>query len=161
MASDMFIKLAGITGESMDDKHKGEMDIMSWSWGMSNSGSAHIGGGAGSGKVSVQDLSFTKQVDKATTVLTHHCASGTHIKEGILVARKAGGKKPVEYLKIKLEDILITSYQTGMQGDTTPIESISLNFAKYTVYYQPQKEDGSADGGVIETTWDIKKNVKG
>ena len=66
MAVDMFLKLGDIKGESKDSVHKETIDVLAWSWGASNSGSAQIGGGAGVGKVNVQDLSFTKFVDKAS-----------------------------------------------------------------------------------------------
>jgi type VI secretion system secreted protein Hcp len=159
MAVDMFLKLDGIKGEAQDGKHKDEIDILSWSWGMSNTGSGHVGGGSGTGKVSVQDLSFTKNVDRATSLLIGRCASGTHIKEGFLYARKAGGDKPLEYLKIEMRDILVSSYQIG-GSEERPVEQVSLNFSKVIVYYQPQKKDGSADGGTIDTGWDIARNQK-
>src|SRR6185503_10736585 len=66
MAMDIFMKIAGLKGESVDKTHAGEIDVLAWSWGMSNSGSAHVGGGAGAGKVNVQDLSFTKYIDSSS-----------------------------------------------------------------------------------------------
>jgi len=93
MAVDMFIKIGDIKGEAKDAKHKAEIDVLAYSWGMSNSGTTHMGGGGGSGKVSVQDLSFTKYVDAASSALMGHCASGKHIPEATLVVRKAGGDK--------------------------------------------------------------------
>jgi len=72
MAVDMFIKIGDIEGEAVDDAHGGEIDVLDWSWGMSQSGSMHIGGGGGSGKVNVQDLSFTKYVDMASPNLMLH-----------------------------------------------------------------------------------------
>src|SRR6202043_4195331 len=115
MAVDMFLKLDGVKGESKDKAHTQEIDILSWSWGMSNSGSAHSGGGAGAGKVNVQDLSFTKWVDSATPKLALACCDGKHFANATLVVRKAG-EKPVEYLKIKIEEVLITSISTGGPG---------------------------------------------
>jgi type VI secretion system secreted protein Hcp len=78
MAVDIFLKINGVDGESGDDKHKKEIDVLAWSWGLSNSGSAHVGGGAGSGKVNVQDLSVTKWVDASTPKLVLACCNGTH-----------------------------------------------------------------------------------
>src|ERR1700712_938232 len=108
----MFLKLEGITGESKDSVHKGEIDVLAWSWGMSNAGTAHVGGGAGAGKVSVQDLTFTKDVDKGTTVLSLACCNGKHFKQAMLTVRKAG-ENPLEYLKIKMENLLISSVSSG------------------------------------------------
>src|SRR5688572_16695132 len=98
MAVDMFMKIEkDIKGESMDETHKGEIDVLSWSWGMSNAGSMQTGTGGGAGKANVNDLTFTKYVDSATTVLLSKCGGGVHFDKATLVVRKAGGK-PLEYL---------------------------------------------------------------
>lgn len=159
MAVDMFIKIGDIKGESVDDKHKDEIDVLAWSWGMSQSGSAHVGGGAGSGKVNVQNLSVTKYVDKASPNLMMACCNGKHYGEATLTVRKAG-EKPVEYIIIKMSDLLISSVSTGGSGGEDRLtENVALNFAKVKVEYTPQKKDGSADAKV-EMGWDIAKNVK-
>src|ERR1700730_4264405 len=115
MAVDIFLKINGVDGESADDKHKKEIDVLAWSWGMSNSGSAHVGGGAGSGKVSVQDLSLTKYLDSRSAPLMLSCCNGEHFDSAVLTVRKAG-EKPLEYLTIKLQEVLITSVTTGASG---------------------------------------------
>lgn len=159
MAMDMFIQIGKIKGESMDKAHKDKIDVLAWSWGMSNSGSAHMGGGAGAGKVSVQDLSITKYIDKSSTDLMLAACNGKHFPDALLIVRKAG-EKPVEYLKIKLTDVLITSVSTGGSGGEDRLtENVSLNFAKVSVDYTPQKQDGSADS-TLNMGWDIAGNVK-
>lgn len=159
MAMDMFIKIGDIKGESADKAHKDKIDVLAWSWGMSNSGSAHTGGGAGAGKVNVQDLSITKYIDRSSTDLMLAACNGKHFKEALLIVRKAG-EKPVEYLKIKLTDVLITSVSTGGSGGEDRLtENVSLNFAKVSVDYTPQKADGTADS-TLNMGWDIKGNVK-
>lgn len=161
MAVDMFLKLEGITGEAQDNKHPGEIDILAWSWGASQSGTMHTGGGGGGGKVSIQDLSITKYIDKSSPVLMMYCSNGKQFKEGLLTVRKAGGDDPVEYLKIKMTEVIVTSYSTGGSGGQDLLtENVSLNFAEVDVEYQPQKQDGSKDGGAIKYGWDIAKNVK-
>ncbi len=158
MAVDMFIKIGDIKGESKDDAHGGEIDVLAWSWGLSQSGSMHAGGGGGSGKVNVQDLSLTKWVDKSSAVLMKMCCNGKQYSEANLVVRKAG-EKPLEYIKIKLTDVIITSLSTGGSGGEDKLtENVTLNFAKVNVEYQPQKQDGSADGGAIKMGWDIAAN---
>ncbi|ROZ78317.1 type VI secretion system tube protein Hcp [Ramlibacter sp. WS9] len=160
MAVDMFLKLGDIKGESQDKTHKGEIDVLAWSWGMSNSGTAHMGGGGGSGKVSVQDLSFTKYTDSASHALIMHCCDGKHIPKANLVVRKAGGT-PLEYIKIELEDVMISAVSAGGSGGEDRLtENITLNFAKFKYAYQPQKADGAADGGAKEAGWNIAANVK-
>jgi type VI secretion system secreted protein Hcp len=158
MAVDMFLKLDGIKGESKDNKHKDEIHIESFSWGMNQTGAHGTGGGGGAGKVAVHDISVTKHVDKATASLMLACASGKHIKEGLITVRKAG-EKPLEYLKIKLNDILISSVQEAGHGSDLLTENVTLNFAKFHVEYQEQKPDGTGQPGG-EMGWDVKANVK-
>lgn len=144
MAVDMFLILDGIKGEAQDDKHKDSIDVLAWSWGEVNSGTTHVGGGGGAGKVSAQDLSVTKWVDKSSTALLGKCATGEHIKTGKLIVRKAGGK-PVEYIVIDLKEILVTSVQTGGSGGEDRLtENISLNFKEIEFHYTIQDDQGNA-----------------
>ncbi len=160
MAVDMFLKLKGIEGESQDSKHPKEIDVLAWSWGATQSGTAHMGGGAGSGKVNVQDVSVTKYVDSASNALLLHCCNGTHIGEAVLTVRKAGGKAPVEYIKLTMDDALISNISTGGSGGEDRLtEHVSLNFAKFKFEYTPQKPDGSADAAKT-STWNIAKNAE-
>ncbi len=159
MAVDMFIKVEGVTGESKDEAHADEIDVLAWSWGMSNSGTAHHGGGAGAGKVNVHDLSFTKYIDKSSTDLMLFCCNGKHVPTCVLTVRKAG-EEPLEYLLITMTDCLITSVSTGGSGGQDRLsENIGINFAKVEVAYTPQKPDGSGDAPT-QMGWNIEKNVK-
>lgn len=159
MAVDMFLELEKVKGESKDKTHKDKIDILAWSWGMSQSGTMHMGGGGGSGKVSVQDISFTKYIDKASADMLKACCEGKHFKNAKLIVRKAGGS-PLEYLIIEMEKVLVSSVSTGGSGGEDRLtENVTLNFGKVKVKYQPQKEDGSKDGGVLEMGWDIAENV--
>jgi len=157
MAVDMFLKLDAIAGESIDKTHKGEIQILAFSFGATQSGSTHIGGGGGSGKVNFQDISFTKYIDKATPILLQMVANGKHFKQADLVVRKAG-EHPLEYLKIKLNEILVSSYSSGGSGGEDRLtENVTLNFAKIDVTYTPQKVDGTGDVGIV-MNYDIPAN---
>ena len=159
MASDMFLKLDGIAGESADSKHKGEIDIESFSFGVTQAGTAARGGGAGAGKASFQDLHIVKKADKASPNLMLKCAIGEHIKEATLTVRKAGGEQQ-EYYKIKLSDLLVSSFQnTGSGDDSIPMESVSLNFAKVEFEYKEQDAKGAL-AGVVKSGYDLKANKK-
>jgi len=158
MAVDMFLKLEGIKGEAQDKTHKDEIDVLAWSWGVSNSGSSHMGRGGGSGKANFQDISVTKYIDIGSTALMNACATGTHIKSGLLTVRKAGGKSAVEYLKITLTDCLVSSVSTGGSGGEDRLtENLSINFAEVKVEYTAQNPDGST-AGQVGFSYDIKKN---
>lgn len=157
MAVDMFLKIDDIKGEAHDAKHKDEIDVLSWSWGVTQSGSTHAGGGGGSGKANFQDLTVTKWVDLASPKLIGAASTGKHYREALLTVRKAG-EKPLEYLKVTLNDCLISSVSTGGSGGEDRLtENVTINFAKFKIEYTPQKPDGSA-GGVMPFAYDIKKN---
>jgi type VI secretion system secreted protein Hcp len=160
MAVDMFIKIGSLKGESKDHAHSGEIDILAWSWGMNNAGTAHIGTGAGAGKVAVHDLSITKYIDKATPDLMLACCNGKHFPEAKLVVRKAG-ERPLEYLTITLTDLIITSVSTGGSGGEDRLtENVTLNFAKVKVDYKEQLASGGA-GVQPSIIWDIAANKQG
>jgi len=160
MAVDIFIKIDGVDGESKDSIHKGEIDVLAWSWGMSQSGTTHTGGGGGAGKVNVQDLSLTKYVDKATPLLMLFCSNGKHVAEATLVVRKAG-ETAIEYITIKMTDLIVTSVSTGGSGGEDRLtENISLNFAEVVFDYIEQKGDGS-EGDKPSYKWKIAENIKG
>jgi type VI secretion system secreted protein Hcp len=157
---DYFLKIEGVDGESKDDKHKGEIELASFSWGETNSGTAGHGGGSGSGKVSPQDFHIVKRVDKASSKLFIACATGEHFSKATLVARKAGGEQQ-EYLKLTFEDLIVSSYQLGgaADSDVVPMDQVSLNFAKLEFSYKPQKPDGSLDAEVKQK-YDFAANKK-
>ena len=154
MASDIFAKLGDIKGESLDDKHKDEIEVLSYSWGVANAGSMGYGSGGGEGKAQFHDLSFTHKTDKASPVLMQACATGVHLKEATITHRKAG-KGQQEFLVIKMNDVIVTSVSHGSNGADVASENVSIAFAKVNVEYKPQKADGSLDAG-IHFKYDLK-----
>lgn len=161
MAVDQFLVLEKIPGETQDDKMKADsaMDVLAWSWGMSQSGTTHMGSGSGAGKVNVQDISVTKYVDLASTVLMQKCTLGDHIPTGKLTVRKAGGEQ-LEYITIEMKDIIITSVSTGGSGGEDRLtENVSLNFSQYKIVYSEQLPSGKA-GKQPEWAYDIAANKK-
>ncbi|MET0388966.1 MAG: type VI secretion system tube protein Hcp [Polyangiales bacterium] len=157
MAVDMFLKIDDIKGESTDEKHKGLIEVLSWSWGMSQTGSSHVGTGAGTGKVDVQNLTITKYIDTATPNLVKLCCKGKAFTAATLYIRKAGDK-PVEYVKLELHNGLISQVAVaGSGGDDRFTENVSLNFASFKYIYTPQDAKGAA-GAEISAAWNIAKN---
>ncbi len=174
MAFDAFLKLPGIPGESEDSKHSKEIELLSYTFGATQAGTAAIGGGLGAGKVQPVDLTIVKYVDLASPLLYSYCCSGQALATGTLTVRKAGTSQQ-EYLKIDMSDIIITSVQ---QGGTTssgsvgsgqsssgaaapsdiPTETISLNYTQLSQTYAPQKSDGTL-GGTVKKGYNFKKNT--
>ena len=159
MAIDIFAKLGDIKGESTDSKHKDEIEVLSFSWGISNPASHGASGGAGAGKATFQDLSIVHKIDKATPSLFAACATGEHLKDATITHRKAG-KGQQEYLVVKLNDVLITGVVHGGTSGAAASETVSLVFAKVDFEYKPQKADGSLDAG-IHFKFDIKSSKVG
>ena len=154
----MFIKIGAIKGESKDKTHANEIDVLAWSWGMSQSGTTHSGGGGGAGKVNVQDVSFTKYVDSSSNALIKSVCDGKHHPEATLVVRKAG-TSPVEYIVIKMKEVIVTSVSMGGSGGEDRLtENVSLNFAEFAYAYKPQKADGTADAAK-ESKFSIQENI--
>jgi type VI secretion system secreted protein Hcp len=151
------LKIDNVKGEATDSKHKDEIDVLQWSWGVSQTGTMSHGGGGGAGKASFQDLNFVHRLDKASPRLAQACATGEHLKNAIFIARKAG-KDQQEYYKVTLTDLLVTNVSpAGSSGDDVPKESVTLNYTKIEFDYKPQKADGSLDASV-KFTYDLKLN---
>jgi type VI secretion system secreted protein Hcp len=157
MAQDIFLKIAGIEGEAPDAAHKNEIEVLSWSWGMSQESNMHAGSGGGAGKATVQDLTFEHFVDKASPNLIKYCLTGKHVNEAKLTVRKAGGN-PLEYLKITMTDVIISNVSpSGNSNEERVHETVGLSFSKVTHEYVVQNQQGGS-GGTITATFDIKGN---
>lgn len=157
MAIDMFQQVDGASGESADANHSGFSDIVSLSWGASQAASIS-GGGGGSGKVSFSDLTVTATMDKATSSILKHCASGKHIPNVKISICKAGGTQ-IEYSTIVLKDVLVTGVQfAGTSGGESMQVNYSYQAAKVEQHYWVQGKDGSK-GAESQMGWDVKQNI--
>ncbi len=158
MAIDMFFKLDGIKGEATDSKHKDEIDIESFTFGVHQTGSSHRGGhGLGAGRAEFQDVMITKYADKASPPLMEHCAKGAHIKTAQITVRKAGGKQEEGY-KVHFHDLIISSFtNTGSSEKDSLVETISLNYSGIQFEYAPQSADGTL-GGSVKGGWHLREN---
>jgi type VI secretion system secreted protein Hcp len=155
VAADIFAKIGDIKGESLDDKHKDEIEILSWSWGVTSAVVTSGGGGSSAGRPHFSNFSFTHKIDKASPVLLQACATGVHIKDATIIQRKAG-KGQQEFLIFKMNDVLITGVTLADNESGMP-ENVSLTFSKIDLEYKPQKPDGSLDAGV-HFKYDISAN---
>jgi type VI secretion system secreted protein Hcp len=159
MAESMWIKIDGCKGEATDEEHKDEIDIQSFSWGMSHPVSSS-GTGQSMGESSASDLSVMKLVDRASPNLMKFCMNAKVFPEVLLTCRKRG-ETPIDYMKIKMKNALISSVQNSGAAEGGPLsESVSFAFTAVEVEYTPQKDDGSADGAVT-MKWDYAKNKEG
>ena len=153
MAIDTHIKFDGVEGESTHQDHKGEVEVLSWTWGVSNASLAG-GGGSGKGKATPGDFHFTHRYDKASPVLAKKCAQGVHFKEVVVTSRKAGeGQK--DFLKVTMKEVFITSVQPSGSSGGDIAESISMSYGSVDFAYKPQDEKGGL-GGEVKFGWDVK-----
>lgn len=153
--ADMFIKIDGISGESADKIHRGEIDVASWHWKMSQQSSVMSGSGGGAGKATVNDLEFIHQIDRASPNLMRYCLTGRHIPKAVLTARKAGGL-PFEFLKITMGDVVISGVEP-IAADATYWEHVKLSFARVKQEYVVQNQMGTSNG-TVTASFDIKEN---
>jgi type VI secretion system secreted protein Hcp len=159
VAERWFLKIDGIPGESTDDAHKDEIDVESWSWGVTNAGPVTgPGGGGGAGKASLTDFQFVARISKASPKLFLSCATGTHHKAATLSGARAGKLKS-DFLVYKLGDVTVTGYQQGASTETLPTDQFSLDFSKIEVSYFPQDKSGKL-APPITAGFDAKANKK-
>jgi type VI secretion system secreted protein Hcp len=151
MSSDFHIKFDGVKGEATHKDHKGEIEILSWSWGVSQASGAASGGGSGKGKANAQDFHFTHLYDAASPVLAKQCVTGKHFKDAKLTARKAGeGQK--DFLVITLKEVFITAVQPGGSSGGDVMEQVSCSYKDVEFAYKPQDDKGGL-GGEIKFGW--------
>ncbi len=159
MATDIFAKIGDIKGDSTDNKHQDEVEVLSYSWGVTNTGNIGTGGGGGAGRATFQDLSIVHKIDRASPQLLQACATGQHLKEATITFRKAG-KGQQDFLIIKMNDVIISGVVQSAPSSEAGSETVSLEFAKVDWEFKPQKTDGSLDAG-IHFKFDIKANKVG
>jgi len=158
---DIFLKLEGIEGESVNEEHMREIDVLGWGWQLSQSGTTHTGSGGGAGVSEIGDISIIKNSDAASPALYLTVMKGELIPEAILTLERAGQDGRIPYLTITMTDVMVTSARPGgSAGDTIPVEQITLNFARVKIQYYRQNPDGSA-GAPTEVIWDIVSNTEG
>ena len=154
--ADYFLKLDGIPGESADAKHKDEIDVLAFSWGVSQTGTAATGGGGGAGKAAFDDLLLVARTSKASPHLWLACAKGTHIKSAVLTCRRRG-KASLEFLTIALEDVLVSSYEVDGSDEEPPLDQFTLAYGKVETKYTPADKTGKPLPP-IGTGWDLKSS---
>ena len=160
VAEQWFLKLDGIEGESTNAAHKNEIDVESWSWGITQAGSSGFGGGGGSGKAAFQDMHFVARISKASPKLFLSCATGVHHKVATLSGRRTAGKgKTVEFLKYKLSDVQVTGVQHSDSEAGTPMEQFSLQYSKLEMSYSPQATSGKL-GAAVTANFNVLQNKK-
>lgn len=153
MAIDTHIKFDGVEGEATHEDHKGEIELLSWQWGLSNS-SGIAGGGSGKGKATLGEMTLSKLYDKASPNLAKKCATGVHFPTVVMTARKSGeGQK--DFFKITMKEVFITSVQNSASSGGDMMESVSLSYGEIEFSYKAQDAKGGL-GGEVKFGWNIK-----
>ena len=159
---DMFLKIDGakqgpIKGETADQRHAGEIDVVSWSWGMDSPSDAF---GNAVARTAFDQLHIVKRVDSATTALMSALRNNELIKKAVLTVRKAGGADALAYFTITGEKGRLTHHRVG-GGDgaesSVLTEELALSFQKVSVEYVPQ---GKTGGGRGTMTFETEINLK-
>jgi len=163
MAFDAFLKIDGIKGESTDDKHKDQVEVLSFNWGVSQraSGSASSAGSLTAERADFQPFVIVKALDMASPKLALACATGEHVKEVVLeLCRSGGDKQP--YMEYKMTDAIVTSVRPGGSGhgENVPLEEVSFSYGKIEWKYTQTKVEGGKGSGNVAGGWDLKTNKK-
>lgn len=154
MAIDTHIKFDGVDGEATHKDHKGEIQVLAWSWGLSNATNVTAGGGSGKGKAEPGEVSFMHTYDKASPILAKKCAQGAHFKEVVMTSRKAGeGQK--DFLKVTLKEVYITSVQPSGSSGGDITENVAMSYGSIDFSYKAQDDKGALTGEV-KFGWNVK-----
>ena len=156
MATDIYLKVDGVDGESVREGCAKWIELETYSWGASQSGTAHFGTGAGSGRADVQDLHVTKYLDKTSPVLLQNLLTGKPYKTVVLKLRKVADGNPIDYMMFTMGEALVTSYNTGGSkgGDDRIVEQLSFNFANMKMEYILQDKQGKP-AGKVPASYDV------
>lgn len=161
MGSTIFCKIDGIKGESTDANHKDEVELLSFSHGVSQprSAVASTAGGGTTGRCNHTDFSIVKMMDSSSPVLNQTCCTGKHIGSIVITLRRADGDKSVPYMVYKLSDVIISSVSVGGSSDSVPTESVTFNYAKIEWEYTKQARAGGAGSGKTNGSWNLAENA--
>ncbi|HEX5420349.1 MAG TPA: type VI secretion system tube protein Hcp [Gammaproteobacteria bacterium] len=159
MAVDAFLKMTDVKGDSAVKGHVDEIQISGWSWGARQTGTMHEAKGGGAGKADVDNIVIDKVMDKSSPTLLAGCCKGKHYDEAVLTMRKAGDD-PLDYLTITMTGVLVSgiSFMSREDGEVVH-ETLTLNFKKFKVSYQPQNDKGAKEGGKVDAEYDIAANA--
>lgn len=161
MAHNMFLKFEGgpkVEGESEDTGFEKQIEIDSFSWGVSNPTTAGLTGGSGAGKATFSECTVSKRMDLSTGSLFQQCCAGKHFTTATLTSLKAAGDKPLKFLEIKFSECFVTGLSFGGSAGNDVSESLSFSYSKIQFNYQAQKSDGTG-GDTSGGGWDIRKNA--
>ena len=158
--AETFLRLGDIQGESTDQKHKGEIEILSFTQSWTNS--VQLGGGAGAGKLQCGAITLMKSIDKSSPMLLKAIARGEHIKDAVITFRSAQGEiKAPEYYTITMNDVFVTELgQTDSQDPNRIFEKLVLNAGSFEFKYTPTDHKGGL-GTPVAFKWDCTSHKGG
>ena len=157
---DIFMQITGVTGESTDANHKGWIDVLSFSHGLSNAGAGVIGGGGGGGgsKPNHADFALAKKLDKSTLPMFLKVNQGTRTPTVIVEFQKSG-VTPVVFYRVTMSEVAITSVSTaGSAGGGEVSDNLSIAYKKIAWEYWPIDASGKV-GPVVRSEWDLTTNT--
>ncbi|MBI1322082.1 hypothetical protein GC170_02695 [bacterium] len=159
MPATMFLEIDGIKGESTDSKHKDKIDILDYFWSESQRGDwGQSGKGCVASMVTMQEITFNFEMCKASPKLMEYCATGKIASKATFTARKAGGDQPIDFLTVKMENVLVSSYSTRGVNDAKPIDTITLRFDSIVIEYTSTDKDKA--GGKEIGGYSLKESKK-
>jgi type VI secretion system secreted protein Hcp len=156
MAIGLFLKCSACSGESENAAYTGWTHASSFAWGVSQPQSMERGGGGSAGLGTFADLVVTAFIDKAYPDILEKGANGKHLDKVELAGAKMGGNQ-WEYMKITLENVLVTSVSVSGADGAEVVVSYGFQASKLTAEYSPQTKTGTK-GATSTKIWDVKQN---
>ncbi|MCP4701664.1 MAG: type VI secretion system tube protein Hcp [Gammaproteobacteria bacterium] len=170
MASNVYLILTDEKGKTLDGNSKAKgfvkaIEVVSWSHGFSQPTSAATKSSdqQAVSRANHADLSFTKFFDNSSDNILKACWTGQQIKTAVFQMFRASGstdtgKSATEYLKIEMEDIIISNYSVSGGGDELPIENVTLNYSSVKYTFKEVDADKGTAGSAIPIKHDLATN---
>ncbi|MBA7680419.1 hypothetical protein ES703_88735 [subsurface metagenome] len=156
IATDMYLWIDGVPGESTDDRHRDWIEIVSFDSKVSVAASGTTSGGSTGMQPEFSEITVGKVIDKATPLLHQHCCSGRHISRVVIELCRAMGEKQV-YMKYTLDDVIVSSVGPVTVAPTGQLEQVSFRFGRIEWEYTPTDATGRP-GAQVQAGWDLEMN---
>ena len=160
-ATNVYLKLGDLKGESLDKDHKDWIEVENFSWGVDNPSSFSIGQGGQATQAHISSLNISKACDASSVFLWQAATTGRHIEDATLSCLKLNSTTDrLEYLKVEMTDLMVSAVQwSGTGGEVQVREHLSLIFAEFKSTYSLQTDDGDAAGGAVHFGWNIQTST--
>jgi type VI protein secretion system component Hcp len=153
-----FLHLDGIEGGSRSEDHRGAVDVLSWTWGVTTQTGNGGGGAGGMGRPRAHEFRFVHHYDLASPHLSSLAATGRHVLDATLSVVRPGSRD--DLLTVTMRELVVTEVLvSGTEEDAD--EEVALQPAWIRFDHTEPDPAGGAGGRTSTFTWDIRSNKVG